>query len=77
IITKKGMDRASSDVGLIFTAYNLRRIFNLVGPEVLKAYLKALWRCFLAVMDLLDAPKTPEYKTRILAFNSGYLPKAA
>jgi transposase len=77
IITKKGMDRASSDVGLIFTAYNLRRIFNLVGPEVLKAYLKALWCCFLALMDLLDAQKTPEYKTKIFDWHSGSFKRAA
>jgi transposase len=35
ILTKKGMKRASADVGLMFIAYNLRRIFNIVGKNVL------------------------------------------
>ena len=36
ILTKKGMASASSDVGFMFIAYNLRRLFNLLGKEVLK-----------------------------------------
>jgi len=52
VITKKGMDKAAADVGLMFTAYNLRRIFNLVGREVLKKYLRMLWLGFLAVWGL-------------------------
>jgi len=42
IMTKKSIKRASADVGLIFTAYNLRRIMNIIGLEKLVAYLKAL-----------------------------------
>jgi transposase len=42
IMTKKSMKRASADVGLIFVAYNLRRIVNILGQDKLKAYLKAL-----------------------------------
>ena len=33
IITKKTMARASADIGFIFIAYNLRRIFNLIGKK--------------------------------------------
>ena len=40
IMTKKSIKRASADVGLIFTAYNLKRIFNLVDLNMLKMYLK-------------------------------------
>jgi hypothetical protein len=47
IMTKKTIKHASADVGLIFTA-NLRRIFNLIDPNLLKQYLKAL-RCYFAV----------------------------
>jgi hypothetical protein len=47
-MTKKTIKHASADVGLIFTAYNLRRIFNLIDPNLLKQYLKAL-RCYFAV----------------------------
>jgi hypothetical protein len=37
------MKRASADVGLIFTAYNLRRIMNIVGIEVFRSYLLAFF----------------------------------
>lgn len=46
IMTKQGIKRATADVGLIFTAYNLRRIFNLIDPKVLKKYLKGLASIF-------------------------------
>jgi hypothetical protein len=39
IVTKKGIDRACSDVGLMFVAYNLRRLFNILGKDRLEAYL--------------------------------------
>src|SRR5665811_79821 len=42
IMTKKSIKRASADVGLIFVAYNLRRIMNILAQGKLKAYLKAL-----------------------------------
>ncbi|WP_426064402.1 IS1182 family transposase [Flavobacterium sp. DSP2-3-1] len=42
IMTKKTIKRASADVGLIFCAYNLRRIFNLIDHSLLKQYLKVL-----------------------------------
>lgn len=42
IMTKKTIKHASADVGLIFTAYNLRRLFNLIDQNTLKQYLKAL-----------------------------------
>jgi transposase len=42
IMTKKTIKHASADVGLIFTAYNLRRLFNLIDQNVLKQYLKVL-----------------------------------
>jgi hypothetical protein len=42
IMTKRSIKHASSDVGMIFTAYNLRRIFNILDKNLLKAYLKGL-----------------------------------
>jgi hypothetical protein len=42
ILTKEGMQRASSDVGLMFTAYNLKRIINIIGPNEFKKYLEVL-----------------------------------
>ena len=42
ILTKKGKQRASADVGLMFIAYNLRRIINIIGKNALMQYLGAL-----------------------------------
>jgi transposase len=47
ILTKKGMNRASSDVGLMFIAYNLRRIGNILTRDRLKEYLRILVSLFL------------------------------
>lgn len=41
-MTKKGKERASADVGLMFIAYNLRRIINILGQDVFKKYLSVL-----------------------------------
>lgn len=40
IITKRGIKRASADVGLIFSAYNLRRLISIIGINLFKEYLK-------------------------------------
>ena len=42
IMTKKSIKHASADVGLIFIAFNLRRIFNLIDPNLMKKHLKML-----------------------------------
>ncbi len=42
ILIKKGMKRASADVGLMFVAYNLRRIINIIGFDGLKKWLESL-----------------------------------
>lgn len=42
VLTKKGKDRADSEMGLIFTAYNIRRIFNILGKELFRKYIEAL-----------------------------------
>lgn len=47
VMTKKTIKHASADVGLIFTSYNLRRIFNLIEKNLLKKFLRALYFCFL------------------------------
>ena len=46
ILTKKGMKRATADVGLMFIAYNLKRIGNILTMEVLKEYLRILVSLF-------------------------------
>lgn len=50
ILTKKGMERASSDVGLMFIAYNLRRIGNILTIDVLKEYLKAIASLYFDIL---------------------------
>ncbi len=40
-MTKKTIKHASADVGLILTAYNLKRIFNLIDIDMLKKDLKS------------------------------------
>jgi hypothetical protein len=49
IMTKKTIKHAAGDVGLIFTAFNLRRIFNIIDHDMLKKYLKVL-ACFFYFM---------------------------
>ena len=49
ILTKKGKERASADVGFMFIAYNLRRIVNILGQNLLKEYLRMLVSLFLRV----------------------------
>lgn len=50
IMTKKSIKHASADVGLIFTAFNLRRIFNLVDHKMLKKYFKVLALFLFTIM---------------------------
>jgi len=52
ILTKKGMNRASSDVGLMFIAYNLRRIGNILTRDRLMEYLRILVLMFLSKIHL-------------------------
>lgn len=39
VSTKRTMQRASSDIGFMMTAYNLRRIINIIGLKALKNWL--------------------------------------
>jgi transposase len=42
ITTKKGIERASADAGLMFVAYNLRRLINILDVSKLVEYLMVL-----------------------------------
>ncbi len=55
ILTKKFKKRASADVGFIFSAYNLRRIFNLLDKNLLKEFLKGLGFCFFILRSYFKA----------------------
>lgn len=83
IMTKKTMHHASADVGLIFTAFNLRRIFNLVDKNTLKKYLqvlalfiKAIWNNFKLAEPFDFSCKTKHnqlYTPFLLTYNRLYL----
>ena len=51
IMTKKYKHRAEADVGLIFTAYNLRRLINILGFEKLSKYLKEYIYLFVSLLS--------------------------
>jgi len=55
ILTKKGIKRASADVGLMFVAYNIRRIMNILGKDELKKYLEVLILLVLAIYRQIRA----------------------
>lgn len=59
IMTKKSIKHAAADVGLIFTAYNLRRIMNIINKNALKKYLGNLAQFFYFVMGYFDALQVP------------------
>ncbi len=42
ILTKNGIERASAYIGFMLTAYNLRRIINIIGIEQFTEYLKTV-----------------------------------
>jgi len=53
IMTKKTKERASSDVGLIFTAYNLRRLISIIGISNLGNYLKEVLQILFTFLSAL------------------------
>ena len=55
IMTKKTIKHASADVGLIFSAYNLRRIFNIIDHNLLKMYLIILAWFVLVIRSFFKA----------------------
>src|SRR3982750_3208014 len=62
VSTKKGIKRASADVGLMFTAFNLRRLINIIDKNVFKQFLKELASlCFVkpASLQPFAALKSP------------------
>jgi transposase len=52
ISTKKGIKHASADVGLMFTALNLRRLMNLIPKNEFKKFLKELAFYFVNITGL-------------------------
>jgi transposase len=52
MMTKKGIKRASADVGFIMVAYNLRRLINIIGKNEFKMFLQELAFLFLEILTL-------------------------
>jgi transposase len=55
VITKKGLKRASADVGFMFIAYNLRRIINILDKKLLTKFLRDLAFSFFGILTSLKA----------------------
>lgn len=55
ISTKKGLKHASADVGLMFTAFNLRRLMNIIDKNMFKKFLKELVLLFVQKNDLIKS----------------------
>jgi len=67
-MTKKGTERASADVGLIMTAYNLRRLINIIGLKTLMEWAIQQLSYFLELVVLLEL-KLVQIRTSILFSN--------
>jgi len=52
IMTKKYIHRASADVGFMMTAYNLRRLINIIGLKQFGEYLKTGLSLFFGIFGL-------------------------
>jgi transposase len=51
IMTKKTIKRASADVGMMFTAFNLRRLINIIGKNEFKKFLEGLVLPYFVIID--------------------------
>ena len=54
VSTKKGIKHASADVGLMFTAFNLRRLINIIDKNRFKEFLRELASLFDIQTALLN-----------------------
>lgn len=62
IMTKKSIKSASSDVGFIFAAYNLKRIMNIIGIKT----LIEMFTCFLPIFRIIFTPYSTNLKFRLV-----------
>ncbi|MBK5273252.1 MAG: IS1182 family transposase [Bacteroidia bacterium] len=54
VITKKGLKRASSDVGFMFIAYNLRRLMNIIDKTTFTKFLQNMVLSFSKIWAALQ-----------------------
>jgi hypothetical protein len=55
VTTKKGLNHASADVGLMFIAYNLRRLINIIAKNLFQKFLEQLALLHFAISVSLEA----------------------
>jgi len=72
ISTKKGIKRASADVGFMMVIYNLRRLINIIGTHELKKFFKELGFFY---SKILFSPKAQSFVLTILDLR-GYNPRS-
>jgi len=66
ILTKKGISRASSDIGFMMIAYNLKRIANILTRQKLIEYLRILIPLFRPVLEIFKAFfRRPDYLVQV------------
>jgi len=66
IMTKRFIKRAEADVGLMFIAYNIRRIMNILGKNELKKYLKEVVLIFSGKIRHISLYIRPSKVTRFI-----------
>jgi hypothetical protein len=66
IMTKNGKQRASADVGLMFVAYNIRRIMNILGKDEIEKYLKEVVLIFSGQIRHISLQISPLKVTKII-----------
>ena len=71
IMTKRKLNRASADVGLMFSAYNLRRLFNILDHKKLKKYFReriASFACKMANTRIITMEISGSFKNATSIF---------
>ena len=69
ILTKQGIEKAESDVGLMFIAYNLRRIINIIGKNNIMKYLQEVISRILTFLSRFTMILSPNKGIKILENN--------
>lgn len=77
IMTKKSKNRASADVGLMFTAFNLRRLMNIIDKNALKKFLQELGFLFFQKSTSLHQNKVIRLIPNFQIFNHVVILKVA
>jgi len=72
ILTKKYIHRASADVGFMMIAYNLRRIINILGKDLLQEYLQNVINTIFHIFGIIRLKKTVFEDMKLFAIIIGF-----